>query len=230
MRRALNFPSGGGHSHSGSSPQPDIHPNRLEMRGMDNHSGTRPRARFVQDGDVPVTIVNRAKATLDVVPSSSRLSQAEAALATERTARLRAERALSEAQIAIRDLRTKQAHADLALHEAAETARVTSEAARAELERALAALSQDLETERAARIAAELALQKALAAHERALQEKPARADPVKHEADAATELFPDTPVVRKPRAVKAASAVKKPRKVAVPKVREPKPVKWWIK
>lgn len=86
----------------------------------------RPRRRFVQDGEVPVTVIHpRPRQGLDALgpPRAGaspleRAEAAEAALGTERAAREQAERLLREAQATILDLRTKQGHAELARVEA----------------------------------------------------------------------------------------------------------------
>lgn len=67
---------------------------------------------FVRDGEVPVTIINRK-------PEDQRRHEVELAglrtqLTSEREARLRAERALHEAQASIQSLQTRIAHADMA--------------------------------------------------------------------------------------------------------------------
>ncbi|MDE2006124.1 MAG: hypothetical protein KGI51_06105, partial [Rhodospirillales bacterium] len=86
----------------------------------------RPRRRFVQDGEVNVTVVNpRPRQGLDAlgpvrsaVSPHERAEAAEAALAAERAQHERTERSLRDAQAALLDLRTKQGHADLARTEA----------------------------------------------------------------------------------------------------------------
>jgi hypothetical protein len=88
----------------------------------------RPRRRFVQDGEVPVTVIHpRPRQGLDALgppragaSPQERAEAAEAALGTERAAREQAERLLREAQATILDLRTKQGHAELARAEADE--------------------------------------------------------------------------------------------------------------
>lgn len=93
----------------------------------------RPPRRFVKDGEVQVTTVRRTHPTEAVAglgPSAH--SQLEAARQTIRSQAIaveRAERALNDAQIAIRDLRTKLAHERLARDEASQAIR------RAETER-----------------------------------------------------------------------------------------------
>jgi hypothetical protein len=82
------------------------------------------RRRFVQDGEVPVTVVRRDNADAahagagQAGPTSSRLQRVEAALAAETAGRERAERALHEAQAALQASQTKMGHNDLAKNEA----------------------------------------------------------------------------------------------------------------
>lgn len=91
-----------------------------------SHSGgpaTR-RHRFVQDGDVPVTVVRpRGDLASDPLrPSAAspvnRLDALQESLAVETAARGSAERALEEAQSTIRTLQTKLSHLELARDEA----------------------------------------------------------------------------------------------------------------
>ena len=82
------------------------------------------RRRFVQDGEVPVTVVRRDAPDAahqgggQAGPTSSRLQRVEAALAQETAGRERAERALHEAQATVQALQTKMGHNDLAKNEA----------------------------------------------------------------------------------------------------------------
>jgi len=140
MRRALGL--------YGDTPRHRIEPDRADspQRSTDRYSpgGHSPgghgagghRRRFVQDGDVPVTIVrrdagpdpsNNRPAAL-VAPSQSRLQRTEAALAAETAAHERVERALAEAHATIRDLQTKIGHFELAKNEALDKARQIREA------------------------------------------------------------------------------------------------------
>ena len=139
------------------------------------------KRRFVQDGDVPVTVVHgvlsgrrehphseaAAPRPASQVPTN-RLEIAEQALAAETTARERAERALAETQAQLRDLRTKLGHAQLAQQEATEVLRREREAA-TELRTAL----QEAETRADNAQAAQLAAEQALAA----LRERAAAGD-----------------------------------------------------
>jgi len=128
MRRALGlFGDMSRRQDSDRSDSPQRQADRLISGGH--------RRRFVQDGDVPVTVVRRdsgaevaaSRNTLST-PTSSRLQRTEAALAAETTARERAERALAESQALARDFQTKIGHAELAKNEAIEALRRDCEA------------------------------------------------------------------------------------------------------
>jgi hypothetical protein len=116
----------------GDAPRHRPAPERSQSLGRPNSSsgpsrGGLQRRRFIQDGDVPVTILRREQtsdprthrpAPSGVAPTSSRLQRVEAALAAETAAREKAERALTETHTAVRDLQTKIGHADLVKDEA----------------------------------------------------------------------------------------------------------------
>lgn len=184
----------------------------------------RARRRFARDGEVAVVVLARSDhapsdgpaAQSMASPPVNRLAAAEAARDAERTGRQRAERALAEAQAALRNLQTQVGHATMTQDEAVETARLAV-AERDVLEAALAA-------ERQARERAEQALAKAVARRGRVAQ-RPAEPAP-------STEA-PRQPRValaeRGPRAAKTPDAAKKPARAAR-RTPEPKPVKWWVK
>lgn len=70
----------------------------------------RGRHRFVQDGDIPVVVVNRRpRQATDGLPPIAALEQA---LGAEREARAAAERALQQAQEKISQLQMRLAHAE----------------------------------------------------------------------------------------------------------------------
>ncbi len=98
MRRALGLQ---GASSSHSTPQRSDRP--------------RSRHRFVQDGEVPVVVLNSPRAP-DAGPDAQ--AAIHAALESERAARIKADQALVEAQATIRSLQAKLAHAELAHAEA----------------------------------------------------------------------------------------------------------------
>ena len=208
------------------------------------------RRRFVQDGDIPVTIVRREHSAdmlarpAAATPSSSRLQRTEAALAAETAARERAERALAEAHAVVRDLQTKLGHAALAKDEAAaalrrereefaslkdsvaeQTAHVEEAESRAQAaEQALGKIEDELASERSARKAAERSLKQAIAdkeAAERLVLDLSSAPDP-----DPAPVIIPARriqPVQAAPRRAKVAKVF-----VAEPES-EPEPVKWWL-
>lgn len=129
-RRPPNFSNGGhGGSHSGGP-------------------ATR-RHRFVQDGDVPVTVVRpRGDHASDPLrPAASpvnRLDALQESLAVEAAARASAERALEEAQSTIRTLQTKLSHLELARDEAVAMAQSRAdEIAALSVEKAAAAVLPD---------------------------------------------------------------------------------------
>jgi hypothetical protein len=193
MRRALGL--------MGETPRHRADSDRQEpaMRPGGAFSGGLHRRLFVQDGDIPVTVLrrepgadlpaNRVAAPV-TVPSSSRLQRTEAALAAETAAREKAERSLAETYAVVRDLQTKIGHAELAKNEAIETLRREREAAaqgRAEIEAREAQLQEareradaaedavndwqdQLASERQARKVAEKALRTAEAARDAAEQ------------------------------------------------------------
>lgn len=113
MRRALGLQ---GASFGHSTPQ------RLDR--------PRPRHRFVQDGEVPVVILNSPR-TPDADPDAQ--AATHAALEGERAARIKTEQALAEAQATIRSLQAKLAHAELAHAEALAAERSSREQAEAAL-------------------------------------------------------------------------------------------------
>jgi hypothetical protein len=81
---------------------------------MTSTSGSQPpRRRFVRDGEVQVTVIRRDHQQ-DSEPGTNQLDAAQQAIRSEAMARERAERALEEAQVTIRDLQTKLAHERLA--------------------------------------------------------------------------------------------------------------------
>lgn len=249
MRKALGL--------LGENPRlrPDGDRQEQSARGSDRFNGGLHRRRFVQDGDVPVTVLRREpgheapahrSAAAVAAPSSSRLQRTEAALAAETAARERAERALAEAQAAVRDLQTKIGHAELAKNEAIQTVdreREVISGLRAEIE-ALQARAQDLET-RVGEAEDALTEHQAILADERqarrALEKTLHAAETAR---DAAQQLVrtlsadaPEMPrlePLRRRRAVvepaAPATVARRGRPPAVTEPEnEPEPVKWWL-
>ena len=198
-----------------------------DRSSSDRSTSNGHRHRFVQDGEVPVVLAKHTSqggtpsgvARGGNVPSpTNRVAALTAELSAEHMARERAERALQQALASVRDLQTKLAHAELARTEALDAARSEQETLaalqavnREHEERATA----ELAAEREARVAAETTLQSALAALEfaelRGIQ--------------AVSEATP------KRTAKAAAQRTDTVRKSATPRsLREPKPVKWWIR
>jgi hypothetical protein len=194
MRRTLGLD---GRSEVSSSPYPS--------RFGDRHQQSR---RFVRDGEVPVVVVSRRDQAGDGGPASgaapvNRLALAESNFELERTARLRCERALAEAQATVRELQTKIGHADLARDEAVEAASLL----RAENER----LKAELAVEQQAHAEAEQAFHQAVSGRESGPRRRVA---PI------------GEPVAGLPRKRGRPPGSKNGvRKVPV---KEPKPVKWW--
>lgn len=203
-------------------------PERVEQqpapRPAERFTPSVHKRRFVQDGEVPVTLVHgltgarrehhEAGAPARVVAPTNRLEVAETALAAEISSREKAEKALAEAQAMVQQLQTKLGHADLARQDAVaalqrETQTIT------DLRAALA----DAEARAAAAEAARGAADNALAtAHEQVA-------------GDDAT-VVPPEPVRRgrKPKAGAANEALGASVKGGdVDSAREPKPVRWWV-
>jgi len=232
MRRALGLTSGrDGRSAAAQPESPHAAPPR---HSAGRSASDKPRHRFVQDGAVPVTLVNRHRPDEANAPPASR-GAVVTALQDERAARGRAERSLQETLATVHDLQTKLGHAELAHREAAEAAKTASEAAqaahaamdrlRAEHQEREDRWQQDLVDERAARSVAEAALAETVRAHEQAEQARPpapGRKPALRELQDAMT-----APAAKPP----AKTAAKRTRKAASkPKEREPQPVKWWLK
>lgn len=195
------------------------------------------RRRFVQDGEVPVTVVRRdiPDATHagggQAAPTSSRLQRVEAALAVETAGRERAERALHEAQAALQALQTKIGHNDLAKNEAIAASKrhldeivalkeelaagaerlLEAETRASDIEEDMRAMRAELTEERRARKLAERLLREAT---EEAAPAVPYEIAPPPRAHD---------PVERAP-----ARRGRPPAVHAEPEV-EPEPVKWWL-
>jgi len=142
MRRALGLE----HQPATSSPQQ-----------LSGHTDRHPhKRRFVRDGEVPVVLVGRRDPPANGIASQgaapvNKFALVEAERKSEQEARQRAERALTEAQATIHDLRTKLGHAFLERDEARDTAQ--------RLEAEKRALTLGLDAVRDARQKAEDALE-----------------------------------------------------------------------
>ncbi len=116
MRRALGL-----FGEPGARQRPDPDRGDSGQRTGGGFMQNAHRRRFVQDGEVPVTVVRRDAPDTNASPAgptSSRLQRVEAALAAESAARDRAERALHETHAALQALQTKIGHNELAKNEA----------------------------------------------------------------------------------------------------------------
>ena len=221
MRRALGLT--GDRADRSNSPKPERPQEGPPGRLAGQPSADKPRHRFVQDGAVPVTVLNRHRPD-EANGSPVGRTAIEAALQDERAGRDRAERSLHEALATVRDLQTKLGHAELARRKAsgtAEMARAAADALRAEHQEQALRWTEDLAAERAARVAAEAALAEAVVARELARRTRPSAsaAQPSLDLQDA-----PPATGAKAPRAV-----AKRVRKAAQPRQREPQPVKWWL-
>lgn len=78
----------------------------------------RPRHRFVQDGGVPVVVLNSRGDNDPIAASKVRIAELDAALEAERNAHGVTRRALHEAQSSVQALQTRLVHTDLAHGEA----------------------------------------------------------------------------------------------------------------
>lgn len=197
------------------------------------------RRRFVQDGEVPVTVVRRDASdsphasAAAATPTSSRLQRVEAALQAESAARDRAERALSESQAALQALRTKIGHNELATNEAVAAAKRDREAL-AELREGMAADADRLREaeERAEAAEDELGMLRRDLAEERRAR---ARAERLLDEPAREPELALDYAAPRPQAARTEAEPVRVPARRGRPPlvrpapVEEGEPVKWWL-
>jgi hypothetical protein len=235
--------------------RPEAERGEPPVRLNDRFSGGLHRRRFVQDGDIPVTVLRRDQGyevpahrgvAAPQAPTSSRLQRTEAALAAETAAREKAERSLSETQSVVRDLQTKIGHAELAKNEAIE-ALLREREAMAELraegeareerlheaqeqahaaERNALAYQEQLTDERQARKAVEKALRGAETAREAAEQLIRALSEEAPAVRRQAAEPARRMRVVAEPEVV--AAPVRRGRAPEAP-VAEPEPVKWWL-
>jgi hypothetical protein len=246
MRRALGL-LGEGQRHRPDQDRME-QPNRMGER----FNGGLHRRRFVQDGDIPVTVLRREPghelpahrgAAQTATPTSSRLQRTEAALAAETATRERLERSLAETQAVAHDLQTKIGHAELAKNEAIGALRQEREAVaqlRADAQAWEARLQEAIAQTRAAEQAA-VVYQDQLADERqgRRAAEKALRASEAAREAAeqlvrtlSAEPPAPSRPEpTRRQRAEPEVTASPVPRWQPVPEVAvtEPEPVKWWL-
>lgn len=94
----------------------------------------RPRHRFVQDGGVPVVVLNSRGDHDPMATFKARIAELETALDAERTAHGVTRRSLHEAQATTQALQTRFAHAELAHEEALAVERSARQAAEESLQ------------------------------------------------------------------------------------------------
>jgi len=232
MRRALGL-FGAPRRTEQERPAAPAAPRPADRFGNGGH-----KRRFVQDGEVPVTVLGGRHAGAET--HASRAEAAETALATERSQRERAERALAEANAAIHDLQTKLGHASLA-HQELQAAAQRDQETIATLRSELRQLSERLSAAESARGSAEDRL--AVAEEEFALEhdarleaERTARvAEAARADAERLLQeldLNPDGPIdlpARRPGRPPRSGPVAKARSGVGGDAPEPEPVQWWL-
>jgi len=218
-----------------------------------SHDPVRQRRRFAQDGDVPVVILNRGRDSES--GGENKLAALTADLREERAARLKAERALDEANVTISSLMTKLKHAEMSLEEKlhgesearaqldallvterearqqAETRAAEAALALSTLERKMEAASKTLVVQPAA---AEPALPKPIAAKPIAAKPNGARPTGAKpaHDLFGDVSIAASTPAAPKRRMSRKAEAQPESKVTAAPKQaedEEDKPIEWWL-
>lgn len=114
MRLALGLTGSG---RPASAGQGSTSQNHGAQQGPSHaHDASRPqRRRFAQDGDVPVVMLSRGRDT--EAGGENRVHALSLELREERSGRIKAERALDEANLSIQSLKTKLAHAEMAFEE-----------------------------------------------------------------------------------------------------------------
>lgn len=204
-------------------------PERIEPQPMprpaERFTPNVHKRRFVQDGEVPVTLVHgltgarrehHDPGAARAAAPTNRLEVAETALAAEIALREKADKALAEATAMVQQLQTKLGHADLARQDAILALQREKETI-AELRAALADAEARAESADAARIAAESAPVVAASLPTRSEAALP-RPEPARRG--------------RKPKVLTAASGRAAPataKTADVAPAREPKPIRWWL-
>ncbi len=190
------------------------------------------KRRFVQDGEVPVTLVHgltgarrdhHEAGAARVAAPTNRLEVAETALAAEISSREKAEKALAEAQAMVQQLQTKLGHADLARQDAVAALQRETETI-TDLRAALADAEARAAAAEAARVAADDAL---------ATAQAPVAGDQAPVAGDDVTVVRPEPARRgRKPKAKAAPDGETTPasaKGAVAASMREPKPVRWWV-
>jgi hypothetical protein len=232
--------------------RPDADRSDQPARLGDRFNGGLHRRRFVQDGDIPVTVLRRDQGyeapahrgvAASPIPTSSRLQRTEGALAAETAAREKAERSLGETQSLVRDLQTKIGHAELAKNEAIEALhreRESSAQLRAEAETWAERLQEAQEQARIAEHHAETYHEQltderhARKTVERALRAAEAARDSAEQLVRTLSEEVPAPRLAveqpRRPRViVEPEVAIRRARPVEPIATADPEPVKWWL-
>lgn len=102
----------------------------------------RPRHRFVQDGGVPVVVLNSRSDNDPTALFKARIAELEVALETERTAHGATRRSLHEAQATVQAQQTRLAHSEFAHGEALAAERNARQVAEQNLKARSAATEQ----------------------------------------------------------------------------------------
>lgn len=114
MRLALGLTGSGRPASAGQGSPSQNH--GAQQGPSHAHDASRPqRRRFAQDGDVPVVMLSRGRDP--ETGGENRVHALSAELREERSGRIKAERALEEANLSIQSLKTKLAHAEMAFEE-----------------------------------------------------------------------------------------------------------------
>jgi hypothetical protein len=114
MRLALGLTGSGRPASAGQSGASQNH--GAQQGASHAHDASRPqRRRFAQDGDVPVVMLSRGRDP--EAGGENRVHTLSVELREERSGRIKAERALDEANLSIQSLKTKLAHAEMAFEE-----------------------------------------------------------------------------------------------------------------
>ncbi len=195
-----------------------------------NNGPHPPRRRFVHDGEVPVTVVRREHHH-DGETGTNQLEAARQAIRAQAAAKERAERALDDAHVAIRDLQTKLGHERLGKVEALDAVR-RAESDRQTIQQTLQSVQAELAAERVARRAAEENLRAAEVERQVAESRLPEKEADAGRAKAAAPRKAMELPGVVKPIASAAVDGVVKrprgrPRKVVVVE-QESDIVEWW--
>jgi len=186
----------------------------------------RQRHRFVQDGGVPVVVLNHRAEDGSVL--KERIAELERQLENERGQHANSRRALQEAQALAQALETRLVHAELAHKDALTQERRALATAQQALNEALAEAAQSSARRKTAAAAIENAPNPSLT---EAAVAAPAKAPALAKAAPAAASLPVSDgadPELVQPMAAAAANV---PKKRGRPRTRpepEPKPVRWW--